>query len=252
MENQLREMNKITEFPIEVINELRYYVYRLIDPRNGETFYVGKGKGNRVFQHMKGAIKEEDNSNDKLSTIREIIASGLDVIHVIHRHGMSEEGSLEVEAALIDAYQGVTNIMGGFGSNDYGPMHAKEILNKYAAEEAEFSHKVLMITINKSVSEYSIYNATRFAWKLSNKKVKEVEYVLAVIQGIIVDVFKPTEWKIALTKNFPEFNNFDDQPKRMGFVGVQAEQDILNQYLRKRVPSKYRKKGAANPVKYSF
>ena len=245
-------MNEITEFPIEVIGELKYYVYRLIDPRNGETFYVGKGKGNRVFQHMKGAIKDNGNTDDKLSTIREIIASGLEVIHVIHRHGMSEESSFEVEAALIDAYQGVTNIMGGYGSNDYGPMHAKEIMDKYAAEEAEFEHKILMITINKSVSEYSIYNATRFAWKLSNKKVKQVQYVLAVIQGIIVDVFKPIEWKIALTKNFPEFSNFEDQPKRMGFVGKRANQEILNQYLRKRVPPKYRKKGAANPVKYNF
>ena len=44
---------KITEFPPEVIKELNYYVYRLIDPRNGETFYVGKGKGNRVFEHLK-------------------------------------------------------------------------------------------------------------------------------------------------------------------------------------------------------
>ena len=40
---------KINEFPSEVIKELGYYVYRLIDPRNGETFYVGKGKGNRIF-----------------------------------------------------------------------------------------------------------------------------------------------------------------------------------------------------------
>lgn len=244
-------MKEVFEFPIEVVNELKYYVYRLIDPRNGETFYVGKGKGNRVFQHMKGAIKDDTSSENKLNTIREIIASGLEVIHVIHRHGMSEESSFEVEAALIDAYQGVTNIMGGFGSNDYGPMHAKEIVEKYAAEEANIEHKVLMITINKSVAEYSIYNATRFAWKLSKKKVKEVEYVFAVIQGIIVDVFKPTEWKIALANNFPEFN-FEDQPKRIGFVGERAEQFILDKYLRKRVPPKYRKKGAANPVKYSF
>ncbi len=43
----------ILEFPIEVIAELKHYVYRLIDPRNGETFYVGKGQGNRVFQHIK-------------------------------------------------------------------------------------------------------------------------------------------------------------------------------------------------------
>jgi hypothetical protein len=35
-------------FPPEVIDRLKWYVYRLVDPRNGETFYVGKGKGNRV------------------------------------------------------------------------------------------------------------------------------------------------------------------------------------------------------------
>jgi hypothetical protein len=43
-------------FPAEVAKKLGYYVYRLIDPRNGETFYVGKGKG-RVFQHARGALK---------------------------------------------------------------------------------------------------------------------------------------------------------------------------------------------------
>ncbi len=239
------------EFPAEVINELKCYVYRLIDPRNGETFYVGKGKGNRLFQHIKCALKTDDSVESKLSTIREILAAGLDVIHVIHRHGMTEESSLEVEAALIDAYQGTTNIMGGYGSHDFGPMHAKEIMDKYAAEEAEICHKVLMITINKSVTEKSVYNATRFAWKLSKSKVKEVEFVFAVVQGMIVDVFKPTEWKIALAENFPQINT-EGEPNRMGFIGQKANQEILKQYLRKRVPSKYRKKGASNPVKYSF
>ena len=43
-------------FPSEVHNQLKYYVYRLIDPRTGQTFYVGKGKGNRVFEHAKNAI----------------------------------------------------------------------------------------------------------------------------------------------------------------------------------------------------
>ena len=43
--------NKAT-LPIEVQEELGNYVYRLIDPRNGETFYVGKGKGNRIYAHI--------------------------------------------------------------------------------------------------------------------------------------------------------------------------------------------------------
>ena len=45
-------MEKYGRFPSDVCDKLGNYVYRLIDPRNGETFYVGKGKGNRVFSHI--------------------------------------------------------------------------------------------------------------------------------------------------------------------------------------------------------
>ena len=40
-------------FPPDVTAKLKTYVYRLIDPRNGETFYVGKGHGNRVSAHIR-------------------------------------------------------------------------------------------------------------------------------------------------------------------------------------------------------
>ncbi len=50
---------KIDSFPPEVIKKLHYYVYRLIDPRNGETFYIGKGKDNRVFAHARGDIESD-------------------------------------------------------------------------------------------------------------------------------------------------------------------------------------------------
>ena len=50
-ENVIDEMPfGITEDEVEsqeVIEELKYYVYKLIDPRNGNVFYVGKGIYNR-------------------------------------------------------------------------------------------------------------------------------------------------------------------------------------------------------------
>ena len=42
---------------------LGWYVYPLIDPRNGETFYVGKGLGDRLFQHVGEALIEQDDED---------------------------------------------------------------------------------------------------------------------------------------------------------------------------------------------
>jgi hypothetical protein len=39
------------EWAAKVEEELGWYVYALKDPRDGQVFYIGKGKGDRVFQH---------------------------------------------------------------------------------------------------------------------------------------------------------------------------------------------------------
>ncbi len=89
-------------FPPNVARRLKTYVYRLIDPRNGETFYVGKGRGNRVFSHIRAEQNlEGDDLDNKVRRIREIRLAGFEVAHVIHRHGMDEKTAFEVEAALL-------------------------------------------------------------------------------------------------------------------------------------------------------
>lgn len=55
----------IDSFSKEVQKELKYYVYGLIDPRNGKVFYVGKGNGNRVFEHIKAERNYDDNEIKK-------------------------------------------------------------------------------------------------------------------------------------------------------------------------------------------
>lgn len=241
-----------SEFPSEIFNEIKNYVYRLIDPRNGETFYIGRGKRNRVFAHLKDelSLTEKDEMTDKLQTIREIRASGLEIIHVIHRHGLEDDQAKLVEAALIDAYPGATNKLGGDGSNEYGPMNSKEIISKYKAEEVPINHKLLFITINSSVNEREIYDACRFAWKLSYQRINRVEYVLALVKGIVRGVYKPIKWMRATSENFPEFNI--DSPNRYGFIGEEARDEIKHLYLGKKVPKEFKKKGAANPIKYTF
>ena len=81
-------MTEPTAFPREVEKKLGWYVYQLIDPRDGTTFYIGKGQGNRVFDHVHEANKLKGNKQDnKVLQIGNIIGAGLEVGHVIHRHG---------------------------------------------------------------------------------------------------------------------------------------------------------------------
>lgn len=237
-------------FPADVAGKLKTYVYRLIDPRNGETFYVGKGQGNRVFSHIRAEQNlEGDDLDNKLKRIREIRLAGFEAAHVIHRHGMDEKTAFEVEAALIDAYPGLTNIAGGAGGNDYGAMHAKEIIRRYSAEPAVFRHKALLISVNRSAAETSLYEATRYAWKISKSKATQAQVILATLQGLIVAAFVAEDWLDATTANFP---GRDDVPGRLGFVGREAPADIRALYVGKRVPDEYRKRGAANPIKYTW
>jgi hypothetical protein len=245
------EHESIETFPPGVATQLRTYVYRLIDPRNGETFYVGKGTGDRVFAHIRAEkmLEGDDRNDNKLKRIRDIRVAGFEVAHVIHRHGMDDETAFEVEAALIDAYPGLTNAIGGAGSGDFGVMHAKEIVIRYCAEPAVFHHKALLISVNRSATDASLYDATRFAWKIAKDKASKAEVILATRQGLIVGAFVADEWLEATAANFP---GRDDVPGRLGFVGREAEPDIGRQYVGKRVPDEYRKRGAANPIKYTW
>jgi hypothetical protein len=244
------------EFSTTVAQKLGYYVYRLIDPRKGETFYVGKGIGNRVFAHVKGELGADANANalsEKIQRIRDIRRDNFEVTHVIHRHGMDEKTALEVEAALIDAYPEASNLVSGQGSDAYGLMHARQIIERYEAREAVFRHSAILINVGQSVAEKGSYEAVRYAWVLDPKRAEKTEYVLAVDRGLIIDVFVAEKWLEATAENFPGIAPDwpDWKGRRWGFVGHEAPEDVASLYKRCRLPDTMRKRGAANPIRYA-
>lgn len=238
-------MNEINEFPAGVSEKIGNYIYRLIDPRNGETFYIGKGKGNRVFAHANGNTNrlsddEDDSTSLKLSRITEIKSAGLDVLHIIHRHDIPDAAVYEVEAALIDVFSGLTNIQGGHGSSSKGPMNVIEIVDKYALPEidVEPTEKLVLININRledRSDEEAIYQQTRLAWRISKSKAEAAEYVLAVVKGVVVGAFVAERWLDATHANFPDHIPVDgEMPERKGFIGVRAPEEIWSKFVGKR------------------
>ena len=230
-------------FPQEVIEELGSYVYRLLDPRNGETFYVGRGKGQRVFDHARGVVGDPDQHavDPKVERIHEIRALSMDVQHVIHRHGMSEPVSKEVEAALIDAYPGLVNRVAGAGSRDRGTRHVNEILQEYSAAEFVVEEHLILISIGQLWKRLGVYGAVKGVWRLNLDKAKHYKLVLAHVRGVVRGAYRPNKWMKGISESFP---------KRIGFEGTEAEQEVWDKYVGKRVPAKYRKKGAQASCRY--
>src|SRR5665213_701629 len=242
------------KFPPGVAERLKWYVYRLIDPRNGETFYVGKGKGDRIFQHVKGALassEDEDAANLKFQRIKDIGAAGLEVAHVIHLHGIENQSTAyQVEAALIDAYPGLTNRVSGHKADDYGVRHVLEIIADYTAQPFEVTEPLILISIGKSYEDETkdIYDAVRGCWRIDSNRVRKYKLVLAHRHGLVLGAFRPTDWLPATRANFSWLT--DNIQGRIGFVGQRADEAIMKQYVQKRVPDQYRAKGAANPVRF--
>ena len=256
-------MENIQCFSDEVCKEIKYYVYRLVDPRNGETFYVGKGKDNRVFAHVKCALdkfddgkkyfsKEENNSNLKLQRIRDIEQAGLKVIHIIHRWNIeNDKMAYQIESAVMDCYPGLTNIQKGH-YHENGMINASTLqknFSKQIYEEPDGIDYVLIKTSEGRVSyclenypcnslEEALYEATRSAWNLGLNSAKKYKYVLSVINGIVKEVYVADQWMQSECKG------------RIEFEGHVAEESIRNYFINKRIPDKYRKKGNARAAMY--
>lgn len=223
----------------------KYYVYRLIDPRTLQTFYVGKGSGDRVYQHVKNVQSLLNNNKDidavslKAQQIAEILACGKQVISIIHRWGLTEKEAFEVEAALIDAYPRLTNIQSGHGS-DRGAITLEDF-EKFvlATDYFEPSEKYIIVktTTNAIQANGSLYDATRQSWKANLNKAKQYKYVLSVIGGIVQEVYEVEIW-------------YQEPSGRIAFNGVETTDPDMRKLIGKRIPAKYRQKGAANPFVY--
>ena len=96
--------------------------------------------------------------------------------------------------------------------------------------------RLLLVSIAKTIGKTkSIYDAARFAWPVNVDRARNVDLVLACVEGIVKGVFVPRRWMEATQKNFPGLVATHRGP-RWGFEGMEADEAIQANYLEKRVP----------------
>jgi hypothetical protein len=239
-------MSKTKEFSPSVIERLGYYVYLLIDPETSNIFYIGKGTGNRIFAHLNDAIASPL-ASDKLDKIRTIHSKGLQVKHIIQRHGLTEKEAFEVEASLIDfiGAHSLTNIVNGHHSYNRGGMSIKEAIAKYEAPKIKITEPGILIIVNKlfarGISDEKLYEITRGNWVLGERRNK-AKFAFSVYNSIVRQVYEIKGWSPVVARKQEQ-----KMRTRWRFDGIIA--DDLQHYVGGSV-EKYLTLGAQNPIKY--
>lgn len=94
---------------------MKFYVYHLVDPRNGSVFYVGKGQKSRMNDHAKEALRGV--YSRKCNVIRSILAEGMSVTCNVVQRFADEADAYDFERLEIEriGLASLTNVMPGGG-----------------------------------------------------------------------------------------------------------------------------------------
>lgn len=116
------------------------------------------------------------------------------------------------------------------------------IHKEMVVEIPQFTHKGLFLKLARSYSPSgmtpeALYDATRKEWKINSKRTSEIEYVFALYNNEIVEIYKPLKWYANL------------ETGRLMFEGELAPINIRQQYLGYHISAV---EGVRNPVIYNF
>ncbi len=232
-------------FDKEVSDALQYYVYLLVDPRDNKTFYVGKGKEDRVFQHL-----SEPRENEKADIIRAIFSDETLEDHqrapqiIILRHGIvNEDEALNIESSVIDALglEHLSNKVRG-SKTEYGRMAIQDVIDRYGSETIDIqsgeSYFAVSIkaTYRSEMKENELYDAARQFWHRVHKDVRKPDSryreALALVDGVVKAVYRIVCWHDA---GFTESSREKPDGNRRELYEFVGSRIYDHKYLNKRI-----------------
>ena len=238
-------------FSPKVREQLKHYVYLYVDPTTEIVFYIGKGKGNRAFAHLRDRTE-----SDKVRVIEELAKLGRTPRLEILKYGLTQDEALLVESTAIDLLdvKKLTNRVRGRGSRHAARATVEEIISMLDARDATIAESTILITINRAfrygMSPQELYDATRSAWRVGVKR-QQARYAFSVYRGVVREVYGIAGWIPggSTMRSSDDDGRHEDIPERWEFVGTVAEDVIRRKYVGKSV-AHYYAKGAQNPIMY--
>jgi uncharacterized protein len=190
--------------------KLQSYVYLLVDPRTGRPFFVGRGRDDRCFRHVRAARVGSDpgptastvgqTKYPMLDRIREVESGGRQVRIDILRFGLSPDEALLVEAAVNDAF--------GFqpqpklGSQRQSAVEVGALL----AKRAKFKrvHQVVLLRVGGTGADHS-YEVARHGWRIGRNwtdldSARSPRWAVMVVGNLVAAVHRIERWEPTQTQ----------------------------------------------------
>lgn len=95
--------------------------------------------------------------------------------------------------------------------------------------------KIVCVKVGK-IKRENFYEMTRKYWKVDINRARQASHVLAIVDGIVKEVYIPTSWKLT------------ECPEHLGRYEFEGVEDEDSSYIGKSVRSFYGR--SQNPVKY--
>jgi hypothetical protein len=240
-----------SKIPFDTRLALGFYVYALRDPRDGEVFYVGKGKGERILQHVTEAGKNPQSEKAKLKRIKDIESKGFKVEHLFLRTGLkTEDIAFAIEQAVIDAFlanratsNGVsklTNLVAGHEHQALGLASLETVLARHGKSKTpQINEPILVLKLNRrwepDMNPDALLKVSQGVWGVGRDIRENARIALVISFGIIRGVYEidRESWKPA-----PEMKDKGkwvfsgkvlSDPKYSSLIGTDMGHQVRNQ-----------------------
>ena len=259
MENQLKSYMDLLHIAVGVIicQQIHLYVYN-----TGKTklkkisiaFQENNPDGVKFVELMcKGSFSLEkvtqfiDSKNSFIENVARIKASITEELkrELLIEYFKKEYSEEEIHTALSEL-SAIDDTVQPFVAVEDEPKTSPQVAKTEVSEddvyeEPSFDYVLIKTSYDRVNNRNgSLYEATRYAWRVG-PRIESYAYVISVIDMVVQEVYTADSWNVV---------SQGDLQGRYEFHGKIATDTEARKLVGKRIPFKYRKPGAANPVMF--